>query len=320
MPLVFDMPYDDLLGYTGTNPRPDDFDEFWDKALAELAATDPQVELVPAAFQVPFARCEHLYFLGTGGERVHAKLVRPLLDGEPAPAVLRFHGYGGESAQWTDLLAHAARGHTIADLDVRRQVGYTTDDMRPNEFTLMHHVVSGLDQGPQDLLYKHVFLDTVRLAQLVMALDGVDPDRVATTGASQGGGLSLACAALEPRIRLVAAIYPFLCDYRRAYDLSLDTEPYNEIATWFRKRDPRHRREQEVFTRLGYVDVQHLAPRIRAQVDLTVGLEDQVCPPSTQFAAYNKIVSDKSVRLYPDHGHDDLPGLNDVLFELLGTL
>ena len=320
MPLAFDMPYADLIGYTGTNPRPDDLDEFWDKALAELAATDPRVELVPAAFEVPFARCEHLYFTGTGGERVHAKVVRPLLDGEPAPAVLRFHGYGGESGQWTDLLAHAARGHTIADLDVRRQVGYATDDMRATSFTLMHHVVSGLDEGPDDLLYKHVFLDTVRLAQLVMGLDGVDPARVATTGASQGGGLSLACAALEPRIALVASIYPFLCDYRRAYDLSLDTEPYNEIATWFRKRDPRHLREDEVFGRLGYVDVQHLAPRITAKVDLTVALEDQVCPPSTQFAAYNKITSEKSLRLYPDHGHDDLPGLNDLLFQLLGTL
>lgn len=320
MPLTFDMPYDDLLGYTGNNPRPDDFDEYWDKALAELATTDPRAELVPAAFAVPFARCEHLYFTGTGGERVHAKLVRPLLDGEPGPAVLRFHGYGGESAQWTDLLAHAARGHTIADLDVRRQVGYYTDDMHPNEFTLMHHVVSGLDRGPDDLLYKHIFLDTVRLAQLVMDLEAVDPARVATTGASQGGGLSLACAALEPRIALVASIYPFLSDYRRAYDLTLDTEPYNEIATWFRKRDPRHQRETEVFTRLGYIDIQNLAPRIRARVDLSVGLEDQVCPPSTQFAAYNKIVSEKSVRLYPDHGHDDLPGLNDEIFQLLGTL
>ena len=64
MPLMFDMPYEDLLTYTGTNPRPDAFDEFWDKGLAELAAVDPQVELVPAAFSTPFARCEHLYFTG----------------------------------------------------------------------------------------------------------------------------------------------------------------------------------------------------------------------------------------------------------------
>jgi cephalosporin-C deacetylase len=320
MPLAFDMPYEDLLTYAGTNPRPDDFDEFWDKGLAELATVDPQVELVPAAFGAPFARCEHLYFTGTGGARVHAKLVRPPLDGEPAPAVLQFHGYGGESAQWTDLLAYAALGYTIAGLDVRGQVGYATTDMRPNRFTLMHHVVAGLDEEPEQLIYRHVFLDTVRLARIVMGLDGVDPARVATTGASQGGGLSLACAALEPRVRLVASIFPFLSDYRRAYDLSLDTAPYNEIAEWFRKRDPRHLRETEIFTRLGYIDVQHLAPRIRATVDLTVGLEDEVCPPSTQFAAYNKITSEKSLRLYPDHGHDDLPGLEDDIYLLLGTL
>lgn len=318
MPLAFDLSYDELLTYPGTNPRPDDFDGFWDKGLAELAATEPDTEFLPATFQVPFARCEHLYFTGTGGTRVHAKLVQPA---QPAgPAVLKFHGYGGEAQQWTDLLPYAARGYTIAALHVRGQVGYATQEQHRDSFTLMHHVVSGLDDDPEQLIYRHVFLDTARLAGIVMGLDGVDPARVATMGASQGGGLSLACAALEPRIKLVASVYPFLTDYRRAYDMSLDTEPYNEIANWFRKRDPRHLRETEVFTRLGYIDVQHLAARIRAKVDLSVGLEDEVCPPSTQFAVYNKLTGEKSLRLFPDHGHDDLPGLTDDIYQLLGTL
>jgi cephalosporin-C deacetylase len=320
MPLAFDMPYQDLFSYAGTNPRPDDFDEFWDKGLAELATVDAQVEVAPAGFTVPFARCEDLYFTGTGGVRVHAKLARPPDTGEPQPAVLMFHGYGGESPQWTDLLAYAARGHTIAALDVRGQVGFAAPDQHPDSFTLMHHVVAGLDDAPEQLIYRHVFLDAARLAGIVLGLHGVDADRVATTGKSQGGGLSLACAALEPRISMVAAVYPFLTDYKRAYDLSLDEEPYNEISKWFRKRDPQHLRETEIFTRLGYIDVQHLAPRIRARVDLAVGLEDTVCPPSTQFAAYNKIVTEKSLRLFPDYGHDDLPGLKDDIYTLLGTL
>jgi cephalosporin-C deacetylase len=100
--------------------------------------------------------------------------------------------------------------------------------------------------------------------------------------------------------------------------MSLEKAPYDEITTWFRKRDPRHLREQEVFTSLGYIDVQHLAPRIQARVDLSIGFDDQTCPPSTQYAAYNKITSEKSVRIYPDFGHEDLPGAMDEIYTLIG--
>ena len=77
MPLLFDMPLEQLNTYTGRTPRPADFDDFWDRGLAEMRAIDPRVELVPAEFQTPFAECLHLYFTGIGGARIHAKLIRP---------------------------------------------------------------------------------------------------------------------------------------------------------------------------------------------------------------------------------------------------
>ena len=124
-------------------------------------------------------------------------------------------------------------------------------------------------------------------------------------------------AALTPTIKYTASVFPFLSDYQRTWDLNLETSPYDEIVTWFRKRDPRHLRQEEVFTTLGYIDVQHLAPRIRAEVTLFTGLEDQICPPSTQFAAYNKITAKKEYILYPDFGHEGLPGFGDKVFEFM---
>ena len=77
MPLLFDLPQAELPAYQGVNPRPHDYDDYWDAALAELAAVDADVELVPADFQAPYAECFHMYFTGTKGARVHAKLLRP---------------------------------------------------------------------------------------------------------------------------------------------------------------------------------------------------------------------------------------------------
>jgi len=77
MPLLFDMPYEDLLTYRGVNPKPRDFDTFWDRSLEVMHATDPRVELIPAEFQADFANCYHMYFTGVGGARVYAKLLEP---------------------------------------------------------------------------------------------------------------------------------------------------------------------------------------------------------------------------------------------------
>ncbi|MFD2081061.1 cephalosporin-C deacetylase [Actinopolymorpha cephalotaxi] len=324
MPLTFDMPREQLATYTGTNPRPADFDEYWDAALAELDALDPKVELEPADFQTAFAECFHLWFQGTGGARVHAKLLRPRNAAEQHPGVVHFHGYSGRSADWSELLGHVAMGYTVAALDCRGQGGLSEDVGGVTGWTLRGHIVRGLDDGlaqaPEKLYYRHVYLDTALLARIVMGMDDVDENRVGATGGSQGGGLTLACAALEPRIRRAAPTFPFLTDYRRVWDLDLAKNAYAELQEWFRRFDPLHEREDEVFTTLGYVDVQHLAPRIRAEVLMGVGLGDQVCPPSTQFAAYNKITSPKSLRMYPDYGHEGLPGNGDAIYTFLAQL
>ena len=320
MPLTFDLPLEQLKTYQGTNPRPADFDEYWDRGIMEMRSLDPQMELRAADFQVPFADCLDMYFTGVGGARVHAKLIRPKAADAPHPAVLMFHGYSGDCGDWCDKLAYAAMGFTVASLDCRGQGGTSEDVGGVTGNTLHGHIIRGLDDEPEKLLFRHIFLDTAQMAKIVMEMDDVDAERVGATGGSQGGGLTLACVALEPRIRRAAAMFPFLCDYRRVWEIDLDQGAYAELKDYFRHFDPRHERADEIFTKLGYIDVQHLAPRIRAEVLLAVGLRDTICPPSTQFAAYNKIPSDKSMLLYPDFGHEGLPQHSDAIFQFLAQL
>ncbi len=320
MPLQFDMPLPELYKYTGRNPRPDDFDAFWDQSLTELSAVDPQVELMPADFQCASAECFDLYFTGIGGARIHAKLLHPRQAVEPHPAVLMFHGYYGNAGDWVSKLAYTSQGFTVAALDCRGQGGSSQDIGGVNGWTLRGHIVRGLADGPEHLLFRQVYLDTAQLARIVSRMKQVDPKRIGATGGSQGGGLTLACAALAPEIRRAAPIFPFLCDYRRTWEIDLAENAYEELRDYFRKFDPLHQREEEIFTRLGYIDVQFLCPRIKAEVLMTVGLMDKICPPSTQFAAYNKIRSQKSLLLYPDYGHEDVPGNQDRLFAFLSAL
>ena len=111
-----------------------------------------------------------------------------------------------------------------------------------------------------------------------------------------------------------------MSDYRRVWNMDLAKGAYDGIRYWFRWFDPLHEREDEIFTKLGYIDIQHLAPRIQAMVLMSTGLMDTTCPPSTQFAMYNKITSPKSVLIYPDFGHEGLNGNDDEVFKFLSTL
>lgn len=319
MPIV-DLPLPKLKEYQGRTPRPADFDDYWDRSLAEMRALDPAVELVPYELNAPFAECFHLYFTGAGGARVHAKYLRPRGAREPHPAVVMFHGYSGSSGDWCDKLNYVARGFSVAAMDCRGQGGLSEDVGGVRGNTLRGHIIRGLDDSPEKLLFRQIFLDTAQLARIVMAMPEVDAERVGATGGSQGGGLTLACAALEPGIKRAAPIFPFLCDYQRVWEMDLAQNAYEELRIFFRLFDPRHEREEEIFTRLGYIDNQHLAGRIRAHVLMAVGLMDQVCPPSTQFAAYNKIRSKKDMLIYPDFGHEGLPGAQDRIYEFLGDL
>ena len=318
MPLTFDLPFEKLSTYEGRNPRPADFDSFWDSSLAELAAIDPQIELTPAEFQTPFARCEHLRFRSTGGAKIHARLLSPVTPSEHGAALLHFHGYSGDSGDWTNYLGYVAAGFTVAALDVRGQGGLSEDVGGVVGTTLRGHIIRGLDSdSPADLLFRNIFLDTAQLARVVRSLPGVNPDRLGAYGGSQGGGLTLACASLVPEIRRLAPVFPFLCDYRRVWEMDQAKAAYEELSYYFRMFDPMHQREDAIFERLGYIDVQFLVPRIRGEVFLGVGCMDTICPPSTQFAAYNKITAPKQLRIYPDYAHEGLRWHNDAIYQFL---
>lgn len=319
MPLI-DKPLAELKTYDGTNPCPNDMDAFWDRSLAEMRALDPKVELRPAAFEARGVECFHLFFTGVGGSRVHAKYLRPKGAKQKLPAVLLFHGYSGRSGDWFDKLAWVSQGFVVAALDCRGQAGLSEDLGAVRGGTLRGHIVRGLDDSPEKLAFRQIYLDTAQLARIVMSLPEVDPTRVGAAGGSQGGGLTLACAALEPSVKLAASIYPFLCDYKRVWEMDLAKDAYQEIREFFRWFDPRHEREDEIWTRLGYIDCQHLAKRIRAEILMFTGLMDTVCPPSTQFAAYNKIVSKKRMILYPDFAHEGMPDMWDVVHQFMAKL
>ncbi len=311
MPLI-DKPLKELKEYQGINPKPADFDAYWERALNEMKATDPQLEITPAQVQIPGTKCYDMYFNGTRGGRVYCKLLKPeKLEGK-APALLNFHGYSGSSGDWLNYAVYAQMGFVVAAMDCRGQGGKSSDKNPVEGNTYQGQIIRGLDDpDPDNLYFRQVFLDTAMLAEIIASFDDVDESRIGAYGGSQGGALTVACACLSDKIKLAAPQFPFLTDYKRVWQMDMAERAYRELKDYFRRFDPCHEKEEEVFTKLGYIDLHHMANRITAKILFFTGLMDNICPPSTQFAIYNRIQSEKSMVIYPDYGHEELPGSRD---------
>ena len=153
--------------------------------------------------------------------------------------------------------------------------------------------------------YRRVFADAVRAVEAALSNDAVDASRIAVAGVSQGGGITLAVAGLAPAllddaVAIAMPDVPFLCHYRRATEI-VDTHPYGEIAAYCKA----HRDKIEtVFETLSYFDGVNFAPRTTARALFSTALMDDICPPSTVYAAYNYYAGDKQIHVWPYNRHE----------------
>jgi cephalosporin-C deacetylase len=136
----------------------------------------------------------------------------------------------------------------------------------------------------------------------------VDGARVAVTGGSQGGGISIAVASLVPDVAAAMPDVPFLSDFRRAITFA-DSDPYGEIVRYLKA----HRDHVErAMSTLAYFDVAGLGRRASAPALFSVALMDTICPPSTVYAAFNAYGGPREIREYPFNDHEGGQGFHDL--------
>ncbi|WP_308798122.1 acetylxylan esterase [Agromyces silvae] len=302
----WDMPPAELEAYRSDFREPDDFDEFWARTMAEARSHPLDLATQPVDAALPLLDIDDVTFSGFGGHRIRAWFLRPR-GATGLPVVVGFQGYGGGrglSHEWT-MLPCAGYAHLVVDTRGQgsgHRVGATADPIGSGP-----HVAGFLTSGirsREQVYHRRVLTDAARAVEAAAALPGIDPSRIVTSGASQGGAMSLAASVLSadlPNPPVAAFIdVPFLQDIGRAIRI-VSTGPTREIAAYLRAHIDA---EAEVARTLGYLDGLAFAARARIPASYSVGLMDDVCPPSTVYASFNRYAGPKHIDVYPFAGHE----------------
>lgn len=314
--MIETMSLSELKVYRGRLEMPADFPIFWQEAIAKTKVP-AEFEWEFKEFNLEFAECYELRFRCDPAAQVYAKCILPKAK-TALPVIFYFHGYQGQGPDWSEMFKFTAAGFAVVCMDVRGQSGYSIDGSGFKGNTVKGHIIRGAVQGRDHLFFKEVYLDLYRLISLVSTFSWVDKERLYTYGASQGGALALVAAALNPEIKQSIAIYPFLSDFQRVLELGDTSEAYNELFRYFKFHDPFHETEAELMNTLSYIDVKNFAHMIQAEVKIITGMADDVCPPSTQFAIFNRIESPKELKIMPEYGHEAMNvKVNDLVFNWL---
>lgn len=300
----FDPSQSELVTYKPDRNEPDDFDQFWDETLTATREYDLNATFESVDSGLALVDVFDVTYAGYGGQPIKGWFLRPKGVKKPLPCVVEFIGYGGGRGLPLNWLHWAASGYAHLVMDTRGQGGSWLHGDTPDIPDGGNPSAPGfMTQGilnPKSYYYRRVYTDAVRAVEAARSHDGVDSERIAVTGGSQGGGITIAVSGLVPDVAFSMPDVPFLCHFERAIGLT-DKHPYAEIVKYLSiQRD----KVGQVYRTLGYFDGMNFAARSQAQALFSVGLMDEVCPPSTVYATYNQIDAPKSIAIYPFNEHE----------------
>ena len=290
-----------------TISNPADFAAFWEKEIAEVKKIELQPTLTLLADKcTDKVNVYHVSFRNHGNSRMFGILCMPKQDGK-YPALLHVPGAG--IRPYAGDLANAAKGMITLQIGIH---GIPVN-MDPDVYTaLMQGPLSGYwafnIDNKETNYYRRVYLGCIRAVDFLCQLPMADTNRIGINGGSQGGALSIITAALDSRIKYLTAYYPALSDMTGYLQGRAGGWPH-----LFAGNSLPFQNKPDKIAALAYYDVVNFARILKIPGYYTLGFNDETCPPTSMYAAYNQIKAPKELLVVPETGHWTFPEQNEAL-------
>lgn len=294
---------------------PADFDKFWDSAKSALSKIpiDSRMTLIPEKC-TELVNVYHVSLQNINNSRVYGILCVPKKPGK-YPAILRVPGAG--IRPYNGDVRNAAKGFITLEIGIHGIPVNMPADVYSNlsAGALNGYWYFNLDDRDR-YYYKRVYLGCIRANDFIDSLPEFDGRNLGVTGGSQGGALSIITAALDPRVKYLAAFYPALSDLTGYLN--------NRASGWphlLDKANAKYNNKKDKLEVIPYYDVVNFARRVKSPGFYSWGFNDNVCPPTSMYAAYNVINAPKSLMLAVETAHWSYPEQNEKAEQwLLGQL
>ena len=272
---------------------PQDFEQFWQQAIEEARHTDldPTKRLLPERCTKDVNVYEVSFNNARWGSRTYGILCVPVKEGK-FPALLRVPGagvrpYGGDSYT-------ASQGAVTLEIGIHGIPVTMEQKVYDNlgNGALNGYWEWGMDDRDKSY-YKHVIIGCIRALDYIEQYTPWNGHEMGVSGSSQGGFLSLATAALDPRITYYAPVHAALCDHTNSLRGVACGWPH-----YFYWNKGKGQEKQIEVSR--YYDGVNFARLIRPTQKgwFSFGYCDDVVPPTTAWATYNVVSGPKEISPY----------------------
>lgn len=302
----------DLERYNPSQTAENDLEEFWSNTLAEYAEKPLNGKREPVRTPMSGMDVYMTTYEGADDTPLHAWYLAPKAEqGTKFPCIVHYHGYTGSKGMPEHFAHYILMGFAVLSVDVRGQGGDTGNRQEQSYGAIRGWVTPGILQR-ETAYYRAITVDAIRAAEWAAAQPETDAERIFVIGGSQGGGLAMIVPALSDVPKAAVAHIPNMC--HMDFGILNSNSSLSEAAE-FVSRHPEH--FDAVLKTLSYFDNLNLAPRIQIPIMVSCGLKDPCCMPETVYAAYNRIMSEKEMRVYPFDGHWVSDGQNRLAMEFL---
>ncbi|MDR0931516.1 MAG: acetylxylan esterase [Victivallales bacterium] len=274
--------------------EPADFDAFWQKQKARLAAVPMKYTMTKLPKSTPAVNIYAVSVDCAGPRPVTGYLTVPAnAAAKSLPAEVAYRGYGTGAQRPPndgpkDKIKFDINAHGFL-LDQPNDY-YTkfAGEIKSNKQTYAFDPEQNSD--PEKAYFNGMALRVMRSLEFVKSLPEWNGKTLLVSGGSQGGLQTVWAAALDSDVTYASPGIPWCCD--------LNGTAKGRLGGWFPKYVPA----------LGYYDAVNHAKRIKCQVNITrAGLGDYVCPPSGVAILYNNIKSPKRINWFQGSTHGFVP-------------
>ncbi len=289
----------ELCEYYPPLTKRDDFDEFWETTIEQAKSVPLKAEMEIYDYPSPYVKVYSITYNGFDDTRIHGWYILPaFIKKEKYPCLIHYHGFTGNRGTPAYFMQWAMMGIAVISVDCREQGGMTGNCAKYSSGWMQNVTCKGvLDK--EEYYFRAVYMDCLKALDFACSQEIIDSEKIIIEGGSQGGALGMAVCALDTRPFLAMVDVPSNSNLEKRVEGGHGSfASVSELLKVYPDKTDR------VFETLSYFDTMNMAGRIRCKVLASVAMKDNICPARMYFATYNRIKSEKSIRIYPFNGHE----------------